>query len=55
MSIDVFVFDTLGKIILQKEIKQNDPVLNIQQLSNGLYVVQIKHGNIHKTVKIVKK
>ncbi|MBP8793318.1 MAG: S8 family serine peptidase [Lutibacter sp.] len=55
VSIDVAVFDTLGKIILQKEIKQNDPVLNIQQLSNGLYVVQIKHGNIHKTVKIVKK
>lgn len=55
LSIDVTIFDTLGKKILQKEIKKNDPILNIQHVSNGLYVVKIKHGNTTKIVKILKK
>ena len=55
LSIDVTIFDTLGKKILQKEIKKNDPILNIQHVSNGLYVVKMKEGNTTKIVKILKK
>jgi len=50
--VDVWVFNTLGDIIIHKN---NTNVLDVSKLHSGMYNVQIKHENQLINKKIIKK
>ena len=49
------LFDTQGKLIIQKEIKTNPVNIELSDLNNGIYFIKVMKKNaIIKTFKIIK-
>jgi len=55
-NVSITVFDLLGRKIMQKEYIKSNPVfkdaLNINHISSGLYILQVKRGNEISSQKI---
>jgi len=55
-DVDVTVFDLLGRKVMQKKYIKSTTVfkdlLNMNQISNGLYILQVKRGNEISSQKI---
>ena len=47
------LYDIQGRNILSKESNNNEESLNIENLSNGIYMLSIQNGNLKTTKKIV--
>ncbi|MGX1930100.1 BspA family leucine-rich repeat surface protein [Flagellimonas sp. 2504JD4-2] len=55
-TLSVKVFDLTGRLVLQKEIIQNENAfINVQSLEAGVYPVQITSNGQTQTFKIIKK
>lgn len=55
-SAEVNVFDILGKQVINTIIYQNNKVLNIEALSNGIYIARLKgDNNKTNTFKLIKE
>ncbi|MFC4634447.1 S8 family serine peptidase [Dokdonia ponticola] len=50
----IFVYDLLGKKVLQKEITTTDNALRIDRLTVGVYIVQIQEEGFSTTQKLIK-
>ncbi|MFD1553323.1 hypothetical protein DNU06_06575 [Putridiphycobacter roseus] len=50
-SFVINIIDLTGRVVLQSETSS---LLNLSKLTKGLYLLQIKQGNLQKQVKIVK-
>jgi hypothetical protein len=52
---NITVFNTLGELILSKEIRSLQTEINLSSFANGLYIVKISGGNSESySVKIIK-
>ncbi|MCK0145030.1 S8 family serine peptidase [Arenibacter sp. F26102] len=48
------LFDTYGKLILQKQITPNNQEIPVENLSRALYIVQVKVDGVRKEFKFIK-
>lgn len=53
-TINVKVYDILGKLVLQESISSNNTGLNVSNLNKGMYLVNITLGNQTMTKKLIK-
>jgi len=52
---DLFVFDILGKLILEITLNEEDTEVNLEQLSSGIYLARFKaDNNTSKSFKLIK-
>ncbi len=51
-KIDLTIFDIQGKIVL-KDIINSNSLINVSQLNQGIYFVQIKTNTSYKTIKLI--
>jgi hypothetical protein len=51
----VFVYDMLGKRVLQKAITVADNAVDINRLTSGVYIVQIQEEGLSTTQKLIKQ
>ncbi len=53
---DLFIFDVLGKLVLNTTILSNDRRLNLENLSSGIYLARFQaSNNTSQTFKLIKK
>lgn len=52
--VQIRVFDSSGKKIIQTNLQSNDPV-SIQHLKNGLYIVKVNGDTLDKEFRLLKK
>lgn len=50
----IYLSDALGKLILTKEINQNNTTLSLNSLNEGFYFITITQGTYSKTFKVMK-
>ena len=48
------IFDILSKNVMSEYIQDGSPI-NIQNLENGIYILQIQTKNAYKIFKLIKK
>lgn len=53
-TINVKVYDILGKLVIQETISNNNTGLNVSNLNKGMYLVNISLGNQSMTKKLIK-
>lgn len=51
---NVEIFNALGQIVLRKELSTNQEQINVNQISSGVYVVNVKINGLIKTFKFIK-
>lgn len=51
----VSIYSILGQKLIEKQITNQNPVLSVESLTNGLYFYTFKSGNLQKTGKIIKQ
>ncbi|OIV41435.1 S8 family serine peptidase [Flavobacterium johnsoniae] len=51
----VSIYSLLGQKLIEKQITNQNPVLSVQGLTNGLYFYTFDAGGLHKTGKIIKQ
>ncbi|WP_445736511.1 S8 family serine peptidase [Mariniflexile sp.] len=54
-AIELYVFDVLGKLVIQTMVTNSTPSIHIASLSNGMYIVKIQSSNQLKTIKLIKQ
>ncbi|WP_396600768.1 S8 family serine peptidase [Algibacter sp. R77976] len=52
--ISLRIYDVLGKIINTYSLSNSSSVIDVENLSKGIYIVKIKHNDISKTLKFIK-
>ncbi|MBL7784289.1 MAG: M4 family metallopeptidase [Chitinophagales bacterium] len=56
---DIRVYDVVGRLVFEEflwsVVGENNTQINTQQLPNGIYFLQITHGNEQKTQRFVKQ
>lgn len=56
---DIRVYDVIGRLVFEEflwsVVGENNTQINTQQLPNGIYFLQITHGNEQKTQRFVKQ
>ena len=53
-SASLSLFDTYGKLILQKQITPNNPEIPVENLSRAMYIVEVKVDGVRKEFKFIK-
>ncbi|NNF81712.1 MAG: S8 family serine peptidase [Flavobacteriaceae bacterium] len=53
-SVQVRIFDVLGKLVLDTSILNNQPYADLRSLSSGIYMAQIQYSAANKTIKLIK-
>ncbi len=53
-NVKVFLYDQMGKLLLSKEINNNNQNIDISNLKNGIYFAKLVNGNKQDIVKITK-
>lgn len=51
----VSIYSLLGQKLIEKQITNQNPVLSVEGLTNGLYFYTFDAGELHKTGKIIKQ
>jgi hypothetical protein len=51
----IFVYDMLGKRVLQKAVTVTDNAVDINRLTSGVYIVQIQEEGLSTTQKLIKQ
>lgn len=55
-SADIKIFDVLGKQVMNTTLYQNNKTLNLEVLSNGIYIAKLKGDDAtNKTIKLIKR
>jgi len=54
-DLQVTIFDVLGKHLLVEQISQNSPFINVNNLSQGIYILRIDQNEKSKSFKMIKK
>ena len=54
VEIEVFIYNTIGKLLKIKKVNSLNKVINIKDLSSGIYLVKLKLGNKSITRKVIK-
>lgn len=52
---EIWVYDVLGKKVLQTKVKNADEAIDLHQLEVGVYLVKVEGETYHFTQKIIKK
>lgn len=52
---NITVFNTLGQIVMVKEIKTPEGIVDLSSLSSGNYTVKVKTQNTAQSIKIIKE
>ena len=56
LTIDALnVMDVSGKTVLRKTVNDSKAVVDVTSLSNGMYFIQLRAGQLENTIKIVKQ
>ncbi|MBK7667100.1 MAG: T9SS type A sorting domain-containing protein [Sphingobacteriaceae bacterium] len=50
----IYLSDALGKLILNKDLKENKTIINLHSLNEGIYFITIIDENYSKTFKVIK-
>ena len=53
--VKVIIYNVLGKLVAEGSLTNNSPYLNIEYLSQGIYLAKLQSGNQSKTIKLIKK
>ena len=53
--VKVIIYNVLGKLVSEGSLTNNSPYLNIEYLSQGIYLAKLQSGNQSKTIKLIKK
>jgi hypothetical protein len=51
----LYIFDVLGKLVVETTITYATPSVDISSLSNGMYIVKLQSSNNSKTIKLIKQ
>jgi hypothetical protein len=51
----ISVINVLGQVVLNKQAAEEKTLLNLQELENGIYFININNGLSKQTIKIVKQ
>ena len=55
-SAEITIFDVLGELVFNTTVYQNNNLLNIEALSNGIYITKLKGANKKtNTFKLIKE
>ena len=54
-NLQVTIFDTLGKRLLVTQVTQNNPVMNVNNLSRGIYILRVVQNEKSRSFKMIKK
>ncbi len=54
-SVDMNIYDGVGKLIMQTHLRDPFSEVNITSLSSGLYIVKLQNSETTKTVKLIKR
>jgi hypothetical protein len=49
------IYNVIGKLVRSELLKQNQRQINITELNNGIYIVEIKSGNWTEKQKLIIK
>jgi hypothetical protein len=55
MGADLKIFCTSGRVVLQKRIESNSDVIDISNLSSGIYIVQLVGNNLQVRSRFIKQ
>lgn len=55
MNFDVSIYNSLGQLMLEKNISMNDSNISTDELSDGMYIIIIKNETIQQTFKLIKQ
>jgi len=54
-NLQVALFDILGKRLITKQITQNYPLIDVNNLSKGIYVLRVTQNEKSRSFKMIKK
>ena len=54
-QLEISLFDVLGKTLLTEQVTPQHPFLNVNSLSQGIYILRIDQNEKSKSFKIIKK
>ncbi|NNK88820.1 MAG: S8 family serine peptidase [Flavobacteriaceae bacterium] len=54
-SVQVYIFDALGKVIIDETIQAESPSINLSSLSSGIYLSRMESGQESKIFKLIKE
>ena len=56
MSFDnILIYNILGQEVLNKKLSQTEEVINLSNMTDGIYIAKIQAGNAYKTINFVKQ
>ena len=50
----VQIYNVLGQSVLNKKLNQNEELLNLSTLVDGVYIMKVRFDNFEKTIKFLK-
>ena len=53
--VELYIFDVLGKLIIEEMLTDPKQSVNISTLSNGMYIIKLKSTTKAKIIKLIKK
>ncbi|MBP0903618.1 S8 family serine peptidase [Mariniflexile gromovii] len=53
--VEVYIFDILGKLVINTLLTNVSPSVDVSSLSNGVYLVKFQSSNKSKTIKLIKQ
>ena len=54
-QMQITIIDMLGKVVLQKQVPETEVTLDMSELSNGAYALQLQSGNISHQQMLLKR
>ncbi len=54
-TLQVSLFDILGRKLLAKQITKQHPLLDVAKISQGIYILNIEQGGTFYSIKMIKK
>ncbi len=53
--VSITIFDILGKLVAQGSLTNTNLSMNVNSLSQGIYIAKLQSGDISKTIKLIKE
>ncbi len=54
-NLQVSIFDVLGKLLLVKQVTQQNSVVNVNNLSQGVYILRVNQNEKSRSFKVIKR